>query len=132
MTANPRVITGPHFITTSPNAIACAHCRRPILAATVGGLDRHIDPAALTPAGELTALLARRTTYDLNGDHLIRRTVHRIAAGRPHPVVADHTCTPTDPDHLDHTHLQAAIDLVRQLLGAHPVTTNGDTDAPPF
>jgi hypothetical protein len=106
-----RTITGPHFITTAPSPIDCPSCRRPILAATVGGLDRHVDPTPLNPAGELAALLTGRATYDLAGarrDHLIRRNVHRIGAATGLPVLADHTCTPPTPGHVDQARLEAA------------------------
>jgi hypothetical protein len=131
-----QVLDGPHLITTRPGLIHCRTCRRPVLAATVGGLDRHIDPVPLTEPGELAALLAGRPTYDLAGsmaDHLIRRTVHHIRAGaRRLPVVALHDCAPPDPAHVDHTHLEKAAALVRRLLGGEEITT-GDPDAPaPF
>lgn len=134
MTANPRVITGPHLITTAPALVPCRSCRRPQLVATVDGLDRHVDPAPLTSAGELAALLAGRATYNLAGlnrDHLIRRTVHHIRGGRRHPVVADHTCQPPAAGHVDHTHLEVAVALVQHLAGGQ-VIANGGSDAPPF
>lgn len=89
-----RTLTGPHLITTTPSLTACHRCRLPLLAATVGGLDRHIDPQPLQQAGELAALLAGRTTYDLRGELLIRRTRWRIAGGRRDlPVLAEHYCS---------------------------------------
>lgn len=127
-----RTITGPHFITTEPSLITC-RCGQPILAATVGGLDKHIDPTPLTEAGELAALLTGRSTYDLAGarrDHLIRRDIHRIHAGRQHPVLAEHRCgAGPAPGHVDHAHLQTATDLVRRLLGGQVITTD---DNPPY
>jgi len=136
MTTNPRVITGPHLITTAPKLINCRDCGRPLLAVTVGGLDRHVDPAPLTELGELVALLAGRTTYDLSGpmaDHLIRRNVHRIAAERSRPVIATHACVPPEQGHVDHGHLDRAAGLVRRLLGGQVVDQTGDPDAPaPF
>jgi hypothetical protein len=127
------VITGPHFITTRPNLITCRTCTRPQLAATVGGIDRHIDPAPLTTAGELAALLTGRHTYNLAGplsDHLIRRTVHHIrGADRTLPVVADHTCNPPDLAHIDHGHLEAAAALLRRLAGQ---AADLLPDRPPF
>lgn len=126
VTGNPRVITGPHFITTSPIAISCDGCGRPVLAATVGGIDRHVDPTPLNPAGELAALLGGRPTYDLTGagaDHLIRRTAIRITAGRARgPVLADHTCQPTPTAHIDHDQAPTVTRL------AHA----GGPDEPPF
>lgn len=136
MTANPRVITGPHLITTAPNVITCRSCGRPLLAVTVGGLDRHVDPAPLTELGELAALMSGRVTYDLSGslaDHLIRRTVHRIAVPRGLPVVAEHRCdSQPDSTHVDHGHLDRAVGLVRRLLGGE-VIDEGNPNAPaPF
>lgn len=133
MTVTQRVITGPHFITTTPALVTCRHCAQPTLTATVGGIDRHIDIAPLTPAGELAALLEHRATYNLIGarrDHLVQRTVHHIrAADQAAPVLADHNCRPTPPHQVDHTHLQGAAQLVRDLLGGQPVA---DNDTPPY
>lgn len=130
-----QVITGPHFITTRPTLIDCQTCHRPQLAATVGGLDRHVDPAPLTAAGELAALLDGRATYHLAGpltDHLIRRTVHHIRGGdRTRPVVADHVCAPPVAAHIDPAQLAVCAALVRRLAG-HLEPDGGLPDRPPF
>lgn len=120
---------GPHFITTSPTVTTCHRCRRPVLAATVTGLDRHVDLATLTAEGELMALLERRATYELRGERLIRRTTLHIGNGeRACPVLADHACKPV-PEHLvDHVWDEVAVALARRLLGAAPVLP----DNPPF
>lgn len=129
---SPRTLTGPHFITTTPNLIHCAHCQRPLLAATVDGLDTHIDPTPLTPAGELTALLTGRPTYDLRGELLARRTAVRIRGGnRDLPVVAEHTCRPTQPAHIDHAHLEATAALLQRLTGGQ-VAAADPNQPPPF
>lgn len=130
-----QVITGPHFITTRPTLVDCRACGRPQLAVTVGGLDRHIDPAPLTAAGELAALLAGRATYNLAGplsDHLIRRTVHHIhGRDRTVPVVADHGCTPPDSSHVDQRRLELCAALVRRLAG-HDDAEQQLPNRPPF
>lgn len=114
-----RVLSGPHFITTAPSLTVCAGCRTPILAVTVGGLDRHIDLTPLTDAGELAALLAGRATYDLRGEHLIRRYVERVAAGRRElPVLAGHACRVIDPGHVDQAAAGAVAGLLARLAGA--------------
>jgi len=136
MNSGNQVITGPHFITTRPTLTTCRTCHRPQLAATVGGIDRHIDPAPLTAAGELAALLHGQATYNLAGplaDHLIRRTVHHIRGGQRTglPVVADHTCTPPQAAHLDLAQLQVCAALTRRLAG-HADPNRALPDRPPF
>lgn len=127
--SNRQLSNGPHFITTAPSLTTCIHCSQTMLAATVGGLDRHVDTATLTEVGELQALLAGRPTYDLAGERLIRRTVERIRDGDRAAVLAEHNCTPTPDEFIDGAHMTAAIWLVTNLLGAQPLPAD---DAPPF
>lgn len=125
-----RTLTGPHLITTTPTATTCRHCRRPILAATIGGLDRHLDLVQLTPAGELAALLAGRATFTLRGDLLARRTVHHIRGGSPTPVLPEHACPGVDPTHVAAD--QAAVTaLLRRLHNTHQLEEATDA-RPPF
>jgi len=63
------------------------------------GLPVRADPQnIITPAAELTAVLAGRLTFDVltlglpPRIYLEWRSPDRIAAGRNHPVVAQHHC----------------------------------------
>jgi hypothetical protein len=92
----------------SSNATRCRRCRGEILEArTESGYDVTLDPAALTPLGELRAQVAGRTTYTR---HTYSGAVHyrhpstiraRPAGSRPRQDVhATHACTP-DPGKVD-------------------------------
>ena len=121
-----------HLITTAPSLIQCQTCHRPVLAATVGGLDRHIDTACLNPAGELAALLSGRSTYEMRNDMLVRRGPEKIRAGSPGaPVLAEHSCAPVPENHIEHAWTAAAVATVIQAVGGVVV---GDTASftPPF
>lgn len=123
--------TGPHMITTSPSPTVCRSCRRPILAATVAGLDRHIDLATLNDEGELAALISGRTTYQLHGELLVERNHLKLAQPRPAvPVLADHSCQPVPTSHVDQAFTYKAMVLLADLLGGTLVSDTGDT--PPF
>lgn len=125
----PRTLNGPYLITTSPTMTACSRCRRPMLAATVAGLDRHVDTATLNPTGELAALVSGRATYELHGEQLVRRGVEKLRMPHPTlPVLADHDCAPVPSEHIDAAQHAAAMVLVMQLLGGSLVS---DTDGPP-
>jgi hypothetical protein len=118
------------MITTAPDLTHCYRCGGLVLAATVAGLDRHVDVDPLTQLGELAALLAGRPTYNLSRELLVRRSPERIRHGEPGTVLAEHNCTPTPPEHVDGAHMTAAIWLVQHILGAEIVE---DTNpAPPF
>jgi hypothetical protein len=122
--------TGPYFITTNPGTTHCPRCHRIVLAATVDGLDTLVDTEALTDLGELSALLARRPTFNLIGERLVHRSPERIRNGGPGTVLAGHDCTPTPPEHVDPAHMTAAIFLVQQLLGGRVVADANPN--PPF
>lgn len=127
--SNRRMSNSEHLITTAPSLTHCGSCHRLVLAATVTGLDRHIDVDPLTDHGELAALLAGRPSYNLVGELLIRRTPERIRLSEPATVLAEHDCAPTPPEHVDRAHMTAAIWLVQHLLGAQVID---DRVTPPF
>lgn len=119
---------GPFFITTAPTITTCFRCGHLVLAATIGGLDYHVDVDPLTEMGELWALMAKRSTFDLTGERLVYRTPERIRHHPPTTVLAQHTCVPTPQEHISAVHMTAAICLVQQLLGAEVLDTT--TTAP--
>lgn len=124
------ILTGPHLITTRPTVTRCAGCRRTILAATIGGIDRHIEPTTLNDVGELAALVAGKATYDQRSELILRRGAERLRQPRhPHvPVLADHDCTVVPEEHVDQSHMYLAMALVATKLGA---TLVSDTGGPP-
>jgi len=131
----PRTVSnGPFLITTSPTLIRCARCNRPVLAATVGGLDRHVDPATLNQAGELAAILEGRATYFLaTEDYLVRRTVEHIkGASVQRPVLADHACRSVDTRHVDEAWTAYGVALISHLLGGTVIPAGDDGGEPPF
>lgn len=123
------MVTRQHLITEPPTATTCTRCRQPVLAATVGGLDRHVDPTAVTQAGELAALLASLASFEVRGNLIVHRTVWMIRADAQGPVLVEHTCRPIPDCYVDPVAMAAAVALVARLLDATPVDT-GDT--PPF
>lgn len=102
------------------------------MAATVVGFDRHVDTATLNDLGELAAVMAGRTTYELHGELIVPRTRYRLAAPRDPsiPVVADHVCQPIPDVYLDRTHERTAMALVASILGGQLVSDPNET--PPF
>jgi hypothetical protein len=127
-----QVSNGPFSITTAPSFTKCHRCHRPVLAATVGGLDRRVDAATLTQAGELAALLEGRATFHLaSQDYLVSRNVLHIKSDTQRPVLAEHACKEV-PDHLiDHAWTWAAMALIASACGGTLIAESGD-EAPPF
>jgi hypothetical protein len=121
-----------HLITTAPTITVCAQCHAPVLAAVVGGLERHVDTAALNPVGELQALTAGLPTFELRGGLLMRRTVEHIRAGATGPVLAEHSHHAIPDRFIDQTAMATALRLVSRLLGATPVDTEANDTPPPF
>lgn len=139
--SNRVVSGGPFLITTVPTLTICRRvvdhrngrmCKRPVLAATVGGLDRHVDTATLNDVGELAALIEGRATYALVAqDYLSRRTVHDISAGAPkRPVLADHTCKEIPDHHIEQAWTLAAQALLQNALGATLPDAGGNGPCP--
>ena len=88
-----------HLVTTPAVAGTCPRCRCVILTGLAEGLRARVDPTALDPTAEVTALLAGRWTYTLTAGGLVHRDAGRIAGGTlTGPVLADHTCA-TGADH---------------------------------
>lgn len=114
-----QVSSGPHSITTAPSLTTCRSCNSPVLAATVRGLDEHVDTATLNDAGELAALLDGRRTFSLVAeDYLSLRTALDIAAGPPkRPVLAQHGCRVVPDTQIAHEWTLAAVALVYSALG---------------
>lgn len=124
---------GPFSITTAPSLINCPKCHRPIMAATVRGLDEHLDTAMLNPMGELMALMEGRRTFDLRGDYIGLRNKEKIAAGhRDAPVVARHACKDVPREHLDPAWMEAAIAIVVNACGGVIVGHDVTPTNPPF
>lgn len=102
-------------------ATVCRHCHVPTvcaLDADVCAFEVALDPTPLDPIGEVLALAAGRTTYDVvsakTGPQIEPRNPFRIAQSRRHQVLAEHRCG--------------------QPLPADPGSANahGETDEPPF
>lgn len=121
---------GPFLITTAPSLTKCSRCRRMVLAVTINGFDRHVDPAALNQMGELAALMSGRKSYELHGELLVHRTVAKLGSPRVAglPVMAEHACQAVSPAHCDQEVMEQALALVKRLLGAEIVLP----DQPPF
>lgn len=89
-----------HLISTAACLAPCPRCGHPTLRALAGGCPVTADPQPLSPDAELTALLAKRSTYDALAAgwpqrmFLEWRSLGRIKAPRIHPVVATHICKP--------------------------------------
>ena len=88
----------------TPAETECPSCGAPVIAALV---DRvmpavAVDPVALTPLGELQALMAGRRTFDHWHEGLDARTAWTIArcpADPDHPVRPEHRCGADPPEH---------------------------------
>ena len=85
-----------HLINRAAHITLCTHCSRHVLIAIVSGWDTCTDLESLTIQAEITALIARRITYDLvpkaNSSYLISRDIYRIRAPREYPVLINHIC----------------------------------------
>lgn len=126
-----QVSNSPHMITTAPKLTVCWKCKRPVLAATLGGIDRRVDTATLNDAGELAALLEGRATFGLvGGEYLARRTVAHIKSDRQLPVLAEHACKEIPDHHIEHAWMLAAQALILSTIGATVSPVTGDQ--PPF
>lgn len=129
-----KVSSGEYLITTTPSLINCASCKKPILAVTIGGLDRHLGTETLNSTGELVALIARRSSYEMHGDLIFKRNVETIRSGGQagSPVLADHSCDYVVPDdQIDHSFTTAAMTNVIRAMGG--VIVGGAVSyTPPF
>jgi hypothetical protein len=120
-----------HLVTTPPTITVCGTCHAPVLAAVVGGLERHVDPATLTADGQLHAARAGLALFVLRGSTLYRLTAEHVRADPGGTVLAEHTHHPIPDRFVDGGHMAAAICLVARLLGATSVVAEAN-DAPPF
>lgn len=122
-----------HLITKPPGVTTCHRCGRSIFAATIGGLDRHIDRDALTPAGMLRATEAGIPLFLLRGHLLYTLAPEHFDSGQPLTVLPEHTCRPIPSYLVDSggVHMEAAVALATQLLGATPVVAEVN-HTPPF
>lgn len=119
-----------HLITTAPGLTDCAQCHKPVLAATVDGLDRHIDPVTLNGDGMTQAAFGGVALFLQRGTMLYRLTAHHVMGSQPLTVMPEHRCGVTVPYRfIDADHMSAAIALVRLLLGATPVPAEA---TPPY
>jgi hypothetical protein len=107
-------------------------CARPVLAATIGGLDKHVDTATLNETGELIALLSGCRTYELHGDELVQRSAGRIGSSeQTAPVVADHRCGRITPiNEIDAKWSAVAAAMIVRALGGMIVGRPGSDEAP--
>ncbi len=130
----PRQLSaGPHLITTTPSLITCRRCSRPVLAATVGGLDVHVDTACLNEAGEVMALIEGRSTYNLVGERLYRRGPEKIReGGRTAPVLGKHSCAPVPDEHIDPVWSEVATAIIVHACGGVIVNETKIAFLPPF
>lgn len=85
-----------HLITTPARAATCNACGSTVIHAVTGGLTTITDTTPLSVNEEIAAILAGRSTFDLqtagNQLYLEWRDVTRIRAGRNYPVLAIHGC----------------------------------------
>lgn len=118
-----------HLITTRPGLTVCGRCRVPVLAAVIGGLDRHVDPVALNREGVHQASRGGLAVFALRGDTLYRLPRTDVTADAL-TVMPEHICNRPVPDRfVSAAHMEAAIHLVTRLLGAQAVVTE---DTPPY
>lgn len=82
-----------HLVSTTVQPATCPRCRRQILVALDEGLPARVDPAPITPAEEIAALLTGRWTYTRTrqGD-LIHRDAGRIRGHPPGDIHIEHRC----------------------------------------
>lgn len=83
-----------HLETRAYGIEACRCCGLAVYAGLAEGLKIVSDVIEINSAGEIAAILDRRTTYNLRAGWLVIRDQDRIAdpkLGR-YPVVADHQC----------------------------------------
>jgi hypothetical protein len=119
-----------HLITTKPGLTDCNRCHTPVLAATVGGLDRHIDPVTLNVGGMLAALSGGVALFLQRGTLIYTLDPEHVGSGQPLTVLPEHVCGRDVPDRfIDPDHMSAAIALVQLLLGATPVPAEA---TPPY
>lgn len=89
-----------HLISRAARAHTCPACGSPVLIAVTGGITIIVTPQPLSIAGEITALLSGRRTYDILVHGIPRllflewRDTSRIRS-RKHMVVASHPCRTT-------------------------------------
>lgn len=121
-----------HLITRPPGITTCGECRTTMLAATIGGLDRHVDPVALNTDGMLAAARAGIPLFLQRGSLLYTLAPEHIAAGEPLVVMPAHTCgRPAPHRFIDADRMVAAVALVTLLLGGTPVPVEVN-NTPPF
>lgn len=106
------------LITTRPQCAPCPRCGRLQLTGHAEGLAYRVDPAPVTPHGELAALRSGRRSYGLIADGLAYRDAARIAgdARRPRPpVLPAHRCeSPPEPWCVDAAHVETVARLVER------------------
>lgn len=90
----------------TPRATTCPDCGADTIAAWRDGLFETVtvDPVALTPLGELTAIATGRRTFEHWRDGLDQRrpdTIARWPAGADptYPIRPEHRCGSPPPDH---------------------------------
>lgn len=146
-----------HFVTTWPRKNNCPQCGQLVCDGIDQGLAYRITPVPLNLRGELEATLARRGTYRLLANHLVRRDIDNITTETPTtrpPVYATHTCNPPNPAHISPAHVeetqrfitdkylekstetqnveQEALLTITDVLNGGHVTSSPDDPAPPF
>jgi hypothetical protein len=123
-----------HLITTAPSLTMCSTCQRPVLAAVIGGIERHVEPEAINHQGQLVAADNGLALFLLRGNYVYALTVEHIAGGQPLTVLVQHTCRPIPERFLDRggVQMELATALVIKLLGATAVDTGVVSTTPPF
>ena len=100
-----------HLISTPPNRSWCNNCGRLTLSGLDAGVPYTVDAAPLTLLGEIQARLAGRVTYRLVAGFIWYRELSDIQAGKSQPVLAEHSCDPIQPEHVDPAHIAAVLPL---------------------
>lgn len=106
-----------HLVSTKPSRSHCHLCGRPTLCGLDTGVSYTVDLVPLTVAGELTARLQERSTYRLEAGFVMYRGLSDIRATATAPVLATHSCTPINLEHIDQTQVAA----VSRYLVPHDV-----------